>query len=196
MTFVAAHTARSRVENAHHREAVSGTEILLILVLLHLNFCIGAPGRQIQVCKEVYAQAHKRGKTFINEVIRECKNGIVSTAQPMNVRTVVPPDVLKSLSRVGNENGFKLSKQDKANACMVDDPVTLACAAWMTDHFSLCGDHAPNREEEIQLEPVHKIRIYMEYKRDQEQLEFPLPFISLKQFYGLWEKCFDHVKLK
>ena len=55
----------------------------------------------------------------------------------MNVRTVVPSDVLESLSRVGNENGFNLSKQDKANACMVDDPVTVACAAWMKDHFSL-----------------------------------------------------------
>ena len=63
MTFVA---ARSRVKNAHHREAVSGTDFtpgnMQHIIdceqpteqgFVHLNFFIGAPGHQIQICKEV-----------------------------------------------------------------------------------------------------------------------------------------------
>ena len=135
---------------------------------VHLKFFIGAPGHQIEVCKKVWAKSHNRGKTWVNELIDECKRGVVSTQRPLDVRTIVSPSVLAELTRVSRDHGFKLSKEDKANAKIRDDPDTLAAAAWMKHYFSLCGDCQPNRDLEIHIEPVNKIEIYAQTCRKQD----------------------------
>jgi hypothetical protein len=163
---------------------------------VHLNFCIGKPGHQIPVCKKIWAKAHKRGKSCVNQIIKECKENVVSTQKTLNVRTVITKEIANSLVGVCKTHGFQLSNSDKANMRIVDDSDTLHCAAWMKNHFSMCGDCIPNRNDEFHLEPVDKAEIYLEYKRDQVQQSPPQPYISLTKFYSLWNDCFQNVKIR
>ena len=94
---------------------------------LHLNFAIGAPGHQVKVCKEIFGQAHKRGQTFINDVIKECKIGVVNSNSQFNVRTIISPDIISSLPNFVKQHGYTFSGEDMANAHMKDNPIVLSC---------------------------------------------------------------------
>ena len=166
---------------------------------LHISFYCG--GRlntnRIQMCKTSYANHFGRGKTFINDIIREIKDGVVCKLEtPFNKRSKVPADILASLSQKAGVFGYHVTQEELSLAKMVDKPIIFSCVAWMREHFNLCGDCQPNRNNEIHLEPIDKLTIYKEYKHDFKTYSVPQPSVLLKVFYLIWLDQFPHVKIR
>lgn len=163
---------------------------------VHIDFTIGAPGKQLRVCKSTFAKAHGRGKTFINEIIQEVKEGVVVTQPSFGDQTTLSEETIARLLTVGEAQSIRLLPNDIGSARLRNNPNDLACQAWMQFNFAMSGDCQPNREGEIHLEPCVKNAIYNEYVRDQEQRTPALPSVGLDEFYRIWKDVFPHVKIR
>ena len=80
-----------------------------------------------------------------------------------------PVDIHK-LENVAAKFHIKLSADQKAAILLPNTVKAKTCFGWMKRFFQLMGDSAPNRAEEIHLEPIDVVDIYLEYKRDLEHI--------------------------
>jgi hypothetical protein len=85
---------------------------------------------------------------------------------------------------------------DQMAAILIPNTVKhKTCFGWMKIFFQLMGDVAPNRAEEIHLEPIDVVDIYLEYKRDlTEHADFPT--LCYSSFCEVWKDCFPHVTIR
>ena len=74
---------------------------------------------------------------------------------------------------------------------------SMLCASWMQYYFSLVGDHAPNTNSEIHLDPVTRKDIYEEYKYDMINMSNNKNnVVSQDVFQDVWSKVFPYVKVR
>ena len=105
-----------------------------------------------------------------------------------------PVDIHK-LENVAAKFHIELSADQKAAILLPNTVKAKTCFGWMKRFFQLMGDSAPNRAEEIHLEPIDVVDIYLEYKRDLEHMD-DFPTLSYSGFCQTWALCFPHVTIR
>jgi hypothetical protein len=56
---------------------------------------------------------------------------------------------------VAKSFGLNLTAEQKGFLRLRNGVAALSSHAWMRIFFEMCGDHVPNSEEEIHLDPTH-----------------------------------------
>jgi len=72
----------------------------------------------------------------------------------------------------------------------------LETAAYLKAYFDECGDCIPNRDGEIQIEPMDKTEIYGEYCLDCSGKWDIRGVLSESRFNDIWNRVFAHVKTR
>jgi hypothetical protein len=118
---------------------------------------IGA--EQFPVCRDAFARAHNRGKTYYDRMVQHLKND----SQPDQV--AVGASLVASLRAKGGAYGVKLNNEDFSAMNVGKTITSIRTVIWMEAHFNLVGDHVPNsRNGEIHLEKQEIKGIFREYK--------------------------------
>ena len=90
---------------------------------------------------------------------------------------------------------INLTAEQRAAILLPNTTKYKVCHSWMKRFFVLMGDAAPNRAEEIHLEPIDVVDIYLEYKRDFDgKAEYPT--LSYSAFCQTWKMCFPNVTIR
>ena len=160
----------------------------------HVPFRVGGIKTEaFRVCKNIFASAHRRGKSHVNMLIREIKNNIVSSKKEFNDRTNNIIDEIRNDSRSGV---VELSSETFGNTLLTNSKTHFALVAWLDLHFKESCDQVPNRYGNLELEQCDKKAIYLMYKRDMEERDCAAKCVGITTFYEVWRDIFDHVKTK
>ena len=79
---------------------------------------------------------------------------------------------------------------------MTNGPGSILAFYWMECYFNQFGDHIPNSDGAIHLDPVDKFDIYEEYCRDVSSLYTDESVIGYPKFVETWDKCFPFVSIR
>lgn len=105
------------------------------------------------------------------------------------------PTDIDRLENVAAKFKIVLSAEQRAAILLPNSTKCKVCYSWMKRFFVLMGDAAPNRAEEIHLEPIDVVDIYLEYKRDfDEQPDYPT--LAYSAFCQIWKMCFPNVTIR
>ena len=97
--------------------------------------------------------------------------------------------------RLADKFKIVLNAEQRAAILLPNTVKAKTCFGWMKRFFQLMGDAAPNRAEEIHLEPIDVVDIYLEYKRDlTHHADFPT--LNYSSFCQIWKECFPHVTIR
>jgi hypothetical protein len=102
---------------------------------------------------------------------------------------------IDKLENVAKKFHIELSVEQRAAMLLPNTTKYKVCHSWMKRFFQLMGDAAPNRAEEIHLEPIDVVDIYIEYKRDFEN-QPDYPTLSYSGFCQTWKSCFPNVTIR
>ena len=136
-------------------------------------------------------------------MIRQIKDGVFNGSRSFNDRTRVSEEaILEAMSIhlvdsvTGQPSQGGLTVAQKASMRLNNSTEQLKAYAWMHSYFHLVGDHQPNSNEEIHLDPVDKYDIYTEYYKEmlpkgEINRSTPSPnILGYSSFLMLWDKCF------
>lgn len=141
------------------------------------------------VCRDAFARAHNRAKTYYDKMVQHLKNG----NQPEKAR--VSSALVANLKTKGGLFGVKLSNDDFTAMNVGKTIAAIRTAIWMDAHFKLIGDHVPNSSSgEIHLEKQEKKSIFNEYKAIFDASGHSS--VMYGRFTQLWSECFPHVKIR
>jgi hypothetical protein len=104
------------------------------------------------------------------------------------------PLIAKSLKKYAKLRGSYISDEQVAAMVIPNTTASLACYAWMHDHFELVGDAMPNLDGEIHLEPTEMKTIWQEYHDDMVLSDTLV--LQFDAFSSIWNVCFQHVKIR
>jgi hypothetical protein len=79
---------------------------------------------------------------------------------------------------------------------MADSLKSKTAVAWMTYYFSLVGDHVPNSNNEIHLEPIPRCEVYNEYVFDMKNIQDVEGALTLNEFRKVLKIVFPHIKIR
>jgi hypothetical protein len=151
------------------------------------------------VCRVRFELVYDLGKTYVFLLGKEIKAGIVNSETNMSDRTGVGAistrklvmDEVKSLSL---REGLHMSREQLSALVLPNTPASLECFAWMKSHFTIIGDNAPNKSDEIHLEPMLIKDVYKEYK--DSMTEKGIEHLQPTAFGNMWLTSFSHVKIR
>ena len=107
----------------------------------------------------------------------------------------IGPEELRKVERLAEKFKIVLDAEQRAAILLPNTVKAKTCFGWMKRFFQLMGDAAPNRAEEIHLEPIDVVDIYLEYKRDlTHHADFPT--LNYSSFCQIWKECFPHVTIR
>ena len=161
-------------------------------------YVVGPSTNQHVVCKKGFVKAYTLSRWYVDDVISRYKSGHKNGMADLTEKTAIPADVVsdKALSAFAEEFGISLTPEHLGNLRMADSVQTKVTVSWMTYYFSLVGDHVPNSNNEIHLEPIPRSDVYKEYKFDMDNVGDGITPLSLDVFRKVWKEVFPHVKIR
>lgn len=148
--------------------------------------------QKVVVCRQAFRYAHKLKRDQLNTLAKELKESKVGTAGRHTDRSNPANIEDKKLTKFHNEmcKLFDLTLTPEENAAMYipNSDRSLECWAWMDYYFNLVGDHEPNSNNEIHLEPCTIKDIWTTYIKENKHSE--VGCLSAIQFGVLWKTCF------
>jgi hypothetical protein len=129
--------------------------------------CVGEGDEMYLVCRKGFAQAYSISHWYVEDIIQRLKKGDINCLQDLNPVTAIHGQN-KDVADFAEKYGIHLSHDQLGSLNLSSGTNTMICAAWMKYYFSLVGDHAPNTDSEIHLEPTPKESVYAEYVYDME----------------------------
>lgn len=97
--------------------------------------------------------------------------------------------------KLAKKYDFPLSNQEIGAALLPRGEKNLYCFTWMQEYFDSVGDYEPNCNE-IHLDPVTKKEVNFEYVIASNRMNDDRPILGLSAFVNLWNKSFQHVKIR
>jgi hypothetical protein len=82
---------------------------------------------------------------------------VASCVKPLNDKSPAVGSSLqvKRIVAVAKSFGINITAEQKGLLRLRNGDAALSSYAWMRTFFEMCGDHVPNSEEEIHLDPTH-----------------------------------------
>jgi hypothetical protein len=162
------------------------------------NFTIGSGDKQHVVCKSGFIKAYTLSRWYVDDVISRYKAGHKTGISDLNEKTSIPPHIVsdKTLTSFAEEFGITLTPEHLGNLRMADGIQSKLTVSWMSYYFSLVGDHVPNSNNEIHLEPIPRSDVYKEYCFDMAQVGDGSGALSLDAFRDIWKNVFPHVRIR
>jgi hypothetical protein len=176
------------------------------------RYLLGEAADQITVCKKAFDKFHGIDHTYVDRLVQYHKKKVIRLTtyltcslinMTQSVRLVpdsheskrITAQEMRRLEIVAETFKINLTADQKAAILIPNTVKHKTCFGWMKRFFQLMGDVAPNRAEEIHLEPIDVVDIYLEYKRDlTEHADFPT--LCYSSFCGVWADCFPHVTIR
>jgi hypothetical protein len=150
------------------------------------------------VCHQCFAAAYETSTRTIDRIRSEIRQGFVTTdTNRINDRSndefakSVP--FAKLLEAQAARLGYYLDRRQIAAMHIPNTPASLACFAWMHDHFDMVADASPNCRY-LEMEPITLGEVHDEYITDMHH--FKETILSLSSFCLMWKRCFQHVKIR
>ncbi len=164
--------------------------------------CVGEGDEMYLVCRKGFAQAYSISHWYVEDVIQRLKKGDINCLQDLNPVTAIHGQN-KDVADFAEKYGIYLSHDQLGSLNLSSDTNTMICAAWMRYYFSLVGDHAPNTDSEIHLEPTPKESVYAEYVHDMDAINKEKRVangdhapVCFQTFLGIWKTTYPYVKVR
>jgi hypothetical protein len=162
------------------------------------KFCIlaGQGDNMHLVCKRGFCIAYNVSHWYVEDLIEKLKKGDMSVLRHLNHGIAIPPSVIKDsrLDNFAELYGIFLTPVQHGSLQIGNSVPHMVTAAWMQYYFSLVGDHVPNSDHQIHLEPIPKKTVWEEYKFDMEELGEIV--LDLNTFLRIWKNVFPYVKCR
>lgn len=145
------------------------------------------------VCRKAFCIAYGVTDFALRSAIDLVKNGRRNDESDFTDRTCVSAATAKAIRNIGKDF---IGTEALANLEVANGPRTSKAREWMRNYFQLVGDVAPNRKEEIHLEPGDKKEIWKNYVCDMHYVSKESSFLSYNRFCELWATAFKFVKIR
>jgi hypothetical protein len=178
-----------------------------------MKYFLGEAADRVHVCKQAFDKAYNINHTYVDELVKYHKKKViycfccnynfpnffmfqsVRLECDFNERTRFHAKEIDKLENFAAKFKITLSAEQKAAILIPNTVKHKTCYGWMKRFFQLMGDSAPNRDEEIHLEPIDVVDIYLVYKRDlTEHADFPT--LCYSSFCETWKTCFPNVTIR
>jgi hypothetical protein len=164
------------------------------------KFCIlaGEGDNMHLICKRGFCIAYNVSHWYVEDLVSKLKKGQISILRDLNHCVVIPPSVTQDsrLDSFAEQFGIFLTPEQHGSLQLPNSVPHMIAAAWMQYYFSLVGDHVPNSDHQIHLEPIPKKTVWEEYKFDMEQEEGVHVILDLNAFLRIWKTVFPYVKCR
>lgn len=127
-----------------------------------LNYLLSHKDQNFGVCKQAYCVANHCSSRYLDKLISDIKNKVVSNERPFNQKAHASDDQLESAERLLKSQEIPMSKTEKSFMRLSSSYVEQTAAAWLLNWISLVSEQQPNSrtDNEIQLDRVDKKLIW------------------------------------
>ena len=164
------------------------------------NLGVGINRKAYNVCHQCFQNVYDVGSTQLYEIRSEVKRRWLTSDPDENKsggssrdsETLKNnPKFIKALCSLAASRGYSLDRYEMAGLVIPNSASSLACFAWLDDHFDLVCESEPNSCH-MTMEPVPLQEIYDEYCIDAGLCHENC--VSLTSFRRIWKGCFPHVQ--